>query len=275
MREHLVEGETQAGRMGALEQRRHWRIRRRPMQVEQGLRQARQPQRTGDLPRHPVAQTVRRRRQQGECLVHQAPPRDLLHAFGGRIDRCQRFTNGHRIRVLLLLHLRVHHLQGLGTFAHLAETAQRATWAHGLGLRGREVEKAQHQPAPGGIPDPHLQGPTPAKGDLRIADHALDQCLVAGAQLAQWAQAGAVLITTGQVEQQILNGFDPQPLQTFQHARPDPLESVDRNLIQCDLMRSLGGVRRHLGTDRLSWQPEPDDDRSTTHRDRDPWARHL
>jgi hypothetical protein len=121
-----------------------------------------------------------------------------------------------------------------------------AAWAHGLGLRWREVEKAQHQSATGVVGDPDLQRPTPAKGDLCIGDDAIHQRLIADPQLTEGAQPGAVLIAAGQVEQQVLNGLDAQAPQSLEHARADALESFDADLVQLGLIQlGLMGV---LGT---------------------------
>src|SRR5690606_5617262 len=95
------------------------------------------------------------------------------------------------------------------------------------------VEKSQQQAA-GAVGDAHKQRAAAAERDVGELDDALDDCVVAMMQRADRRDARAVLVARGEVEQQVLHGFDAEPRELLGDGRADAAELGQRQ---------RGGVR--------------------------------
>ena len=79
-------------------------------------------------------------------------------------------------------------------------------------LRRAEVKKPQRNAARA-VRDDHGEHGAPAAHDGRMLDLAFNQHLGTRVECADGVEAGAVLVTIGQVKQQILGGVDTQLVQ--------------------------------------------------------------
>jgi hypothetical protein len=108
--------------------------------------------------------------------------------------------------------------------ARPAETAQqRATREHLL-LNGSEVEKPQRKAACA-IADPRDQHAAVAQHHLSMLNLALDHGLIVRPQATDGGDASAILIANGQVEQQLRERADAEPLELLKRGRAGALEA--------------------------------------------------
>ncbi len=227
MRQQLLEGEPALRRVAPLLQLRQRRIGRRPVQVAHGVGEQRQLQRRQQLRRQPLAQTVGRAVEPLQRGVGEAPPGRLVHTLGGRVDRCERLLDRRRGPIRHAPVLRVDHLEARRPAAHLAEAAQTRPAHERLLLSAGEVKEAQHDP-PGAVRQLHEQGTPAPELHLRVIDGAFDDRLVTGAEGAQRADTGAVLVAQRQVEQHVLHRAHPQAAEALGVAGTDALERRHR-----------------------------------------------
>ncbi len=128
----------------------------------------------------------------------------LRQAFGGRVDRREGLLD--RRRRLVAVERPIFgmvDLQARGAGAGLTVTAQVGAAFEALLLRIAEMIEAQAQHA-GAVAQAHDQTAALAHGHIGAADHTFDHRVLARTQCADGHHAGAVLITQGQMEQQIL-----------------------------------------------------------------------
>ena len=103
----------------------------------------------------------------------------------------------------------MHQLQTLRSPAHLAEAHDALTAGEPLVLTLTEVEKAQAEAA-GAVVNHAHEGTTASVLKLRQLNLAAHDRFLAGTQRSDRTQARAVLVTQGQMEQQVLQRFDAE-----------------------------------------------------------------
>ena len=115
---------------------------------------------------------------------------------------------------------------------HFAVAAQQQTLGQACLLRLVEMEKTQQHGA-GAVAQAHQQGSPAAKLDLGEFYRALDNRARVRAQGADGRHPRAVLVTQWQMEQQVADLDDTQPVQLFGELRTDPAQPRDRGRQGC------------------------------------------
>ncbi len=233
MGDELLEDEPLEGRVIPFEQGRQVGIGRGVMEIDQGLGEAREAGAGEQLARQELAGGPGRHEIQG--LVDQPAQGVLEQPLGGGIDGRQMLpTLGRRIALGADAILRVDHLQAVRPLSYLAEAPQPDAGPQDLELLGGEMEEAPEQARTPGIAvaKPDLEGAPPPVGDLGVGDDPLHRRLGARTQLTQRDQTGAVLPAQGQMEEQVLDGVDAELGEPLADPGTDPLELLDRLLIQ-------------------------------------------
>ena len=233
MGHQLLEDQPPEGRMLALEKPGQVRVGRGVMEIDQGLGQAREAGAGKQLARQELAGGPGRHEIQG--LVDQPAQAVLEQALGGRIDGRQMLpTLGRGLPLGADAILRVDHLQAVRPLAYLAEAPQPDAGPQDLELLGGEMEEAPEQARTPGVAvaEPDLEGAPPPVGDLGVGDDPLHRRLGARTQLAQRDQTGAVLPAQGQMEEEVLDPVDAELGEPLADPGTDPLELLDRLLIE-------------------------------------------
>ena len=200
--------------------------------------------------------------QEPQGLIRQGPPGGLLQPLGGGIDGGQPRL-GLLVRRGRIPHpvLRVNHLQAVGALAYLPVAAQPHPGTQDGQLLGGEVEEAQQKsPAQSGsglLHEPDLEGTASPVADLGVCHLPLHQGLGARAQLRQGDQPGAVLVAHREVEQQVLDAVDTQPVESVPHPRTHPRQPLHRHAFQglraaVARLERIGGRRWPLGSTPLA-----------------------
>ena len=199
----------------------------RPMYVAQRFAQRRQSEWRKDCGRQPVANACAVELAQGLCDEHSQPA--LTHAFGGGVNRRQRFFQ-RRAFVKDSSILRMHDLETHGSAAYLAEAAQTIATFQALLLGAGEMKETQRQEAGTvGNATEHLS--PPPKYDFGQLHLAFDDGATAGEQRADRLHASPIFITRGQYEQQILHGLDAEHREARSECIADSAQSRDRSLL--------------------------------------------
>lgn len=118
--------------------------------------------------------------------------------------------------------------QAGSTGTRFAEATQVRATLHAFFLRVAEVVEAQADDTCA-VAKPYQQAATLAHYHIGTADHAFDHGILAGTQCTNRYDAGPVLVTQRQMEQHVLQGFQPDPGQLFCHRFTDALERRDRD----------------------------------------------
>ena len=222
------------------------------VQEAQGLHQARQQQGVQhlggqQLPRPQPARGLVRR-QHGQGLVDQVAQAGLLEPLGRGVDGGQARLWGLFRRSGQDPVFRMNHLQRGEPGPHLAEAAQARPRDEGRGLGAAKMEKAQLE-GTGLVRQRDLEGPALAITDAGLAHLALDQGLLTRQERTQRPPPGTILITQGQVEQQIQHRCQPQPRQAFGEPGTHAPQAGDRLGFQ------RLGLSLHEGGDGLDSGP--------------------
>ena len=145
MGQQFLEGQAVLRPMPAFGQLVEVGIRRRPVQVAQGLVERRQLMLAGQFGRQPIGQAVGAEARQR--LLAELAQALLGQALGGRVDRRQGLFHGDRFATAEGAVFRVVDLQAGGAGAHLAVAAHQGAAFQPLFLRLAEVVEAQRQGA--------------------------------------------------------------------------------------------------------------------------------
>ena len=167
----------------------------------------------------------------GQGLLAELAQALLGQAFGGRVDRRQGLFHRRRLVAALRTVFRVVDLQTGGAGADLAVAAQRGAALETVLLCLAEMEEAQRQGA-GAILQAHQQAAAAAHGHVGAGHHALDHRVLPRAQGADGGDAGAVLVTQRQVEQNVLQGFQADLGEFLGQRVTHALQRGDRDLGQ-------------------------------------------
>src|SRR5690606_25123276 len=138
----------------------------------------------------------------------------LAEAFGGGIDGRQGLLDRRLVVLVEGAVLGVVDLEARGAGASLAIAADARATAQGILLRLAEVVEAQAEGA-GAVLQTDQQAAAPAHDHVGTDHMAFDDRVLAGAQSADRHDAGAVLIAQWQVEEQVLQGLQSDPLKLF------------------------------------------------------------
>ena len=155
----------------------------------------------------------------------------LMETLGGGIYRRERFFYGWRIGFVDSPVLRVDQLITLGSIAHLSETSQSCTGHKVRPLRVGEVKKSQGDTVTA-IAQTDEQRPTSAESYLRVFDFAFDDRRVPRSATCDGRDAGSVLVTDGQVKQQILHLVYTQPCEALGSTWTDARQRRNWHLVQ-------------------------------------------
>jgi hypothetical protein len=179
VREQFLEGEAALRRMATLGQLRDVRIGRWAVHVAHRLLERRQVECVQHAGGHIVGDGAAREQRQRQ--VGQGAQPALLHAFGRRVNRRQRFGRGAtRLRQHAPV-FGVHDFETARSQANLTKAAEsRAPGELGL-LRGGKMKEPQRDEARA-VGQPDQQRAPLAKDHLGQLDFALDDGAVAGAQ---------------------------------------------------------------------------------------------
>ncbi|MCY1213965.1 hypothetical protein D9M69_227340 [compost metagenome] len=122
-------------------------------------------------------------------------------------------------------------LQAGGAGADFAVAAQLGAALEAFLLRLAEVEEAQGERS-AAVLQAHQQAAAAAHDDIGAGDNAFHHRVLAGAQLTDGGDAGAVLIAGGQVEEDVLQVFQAHLGELFRQGGAHALEYGDRDLRQ-------------------------------------------
>ena len=209
VREQLLEREAPPCRMLVVERRVGLRARRRPVDRAQGVGEA------GET----VARCHRFRQQVGgvgsalepiEGLPGQPAEQRLAQPRCRRIDRRQA-VGGRGLGVVVEQPvLGVRGLDAAGGGVHLPVAGDAPSRAELLALVLVEVEQP-YSHRRGAVADGDHEGAAPPESDGGALDPAARERGVSGAQVSDRADAGAVLVSQREVEQQVEHRLDPEP----------------------------------------------------------------
>ncbi len=166
-------------------------------------------------------------RQQTERLSRERAQTTLLHAFGGRIDRCQCEIDGQRLSSVHASIFGMHDFEAAGSAPGLPIDAQaRAAREAGL-LTGAEVKESKRQPART-IGDPAQQLASAAIHNLAQLDSRLDGDARPVGQTADRAHMRAIFVAQRQQEPEILHRAHVEFLEARGERFTDTGEARDR-----------------------------------------------
>ena len=160
-------------------------------------------------------------------LLQYALDRQLVQAFGGRVDRGQRLRQRRRIVDIDQLDFRVNHFQFALGQSDLAETTQPVTLFEQFLLAGVEIKESQRD-RPGVVGQ--FGGEHPARTPRATEAHpgvqhlGLDLAALPRLQRAYRGNKGAILVTQRQVEQQVALAVDAELLQFFRDPGADSFQ---------------------------------------------------
>ena len=229
MRKQLLHHQPLLSRVLSLYQQMHRGAGRRQMHQANSLGYAGQLVVRQQCRGQPVLDGVAIQIAQG--LLTQPPDPGLLNALGQRIHRRERRLFGRRHGRRIGLVFRMVEFVAGPAWAHLAETAHSCAFSKLVFLGGIEVKKPHHQ-KPGVIPQRHLQAAPTPHHQVGLHDLTFHNGNIADTQAAHGHYAGAVFITVGKMEQEILNGVDAQPGKYFRQGASYALELGYRDVLQ-------------------------------------------
>ncbi len=186
--------------------------------------------------------------QHGHGLLAQAPQPGLLDALGERVDRRQRGLVPGRQRAGIDLVFRVVDLKAGAAGPDLAEAAHPRPRRELALLGGTEMEKPQgHETT--AVTEGHLETAAPALDHVRAYHLPFKDTGIPHPHLTHRQDTGAILVTQGQVEQQILEAGDTEALKGGGQLTADPLE---HGHIHCGRVRHISSVWARAGSGRIS-----------------------
>ncbi|MCY1343326.1 hypothetical protein D9M69_293410 [compost metagenome] len=229
MGQQFLEGQALLGPVLALGELFQVGVRRRPVQVADGLVERAEVEVAGQLPGQPVRQAVGAEARQGELA--EAAQALLGEAFGGGVDGRQGLLHRGRFVAAQGAVLRVVDLQASGAGTDFAVAAQLGPALEAVLLRLAEVEEAQAE-RPAAVLQAHQQAAPTAHDHVRAGHDAFDHRILPRTQFANGGDAGAVLVARGQVEEDVLQVFQADLGELFRQRRAHALERGDRDLGQ-------------------------------------------
>ncbi len=169
--------------------------------------------------------------QQLQRLIGQLTQRRLLDAFGRRVNRGERLLHLRRAEIALNAVLRVDHLCAVFPAFGFAIGQHPAARCQAVLHCRAEVEKSHGENA-GAVA--YLAGhhPASAERDVAVQDFAFNGGINGGQQIANFVQLGAVFITQGKVEQEILHRVQADFSQLIALRRAHARQAVERDGIQ-------------------------------------------
>ena len=167
----------------------------------------------------------------GQGLLAQPPDPGLLNALSQRIHRRKRCLVGRRHGRRIGLVFRMVEFVTSPARAHLAETAHSCAFSKLVFLGSIEMKKPHHQ-KPAVIPERDLQAAPAAHHQIGFHDLTFHHGNIANPQAAHGHYTGAVFITVGKMEQEILDGVYAQPGKFFRQGASYALELGYRDVIQ-------------------------------------------
>jgi len=117
---------------------------------------------------------------------------------------------------------RMHHFRPVVAEAHLPERAHPRTGLELRDLGAAKMDETQHQGLLRIVGDGHTQHRPIAKAALDRFHHALDLRALAGNQLADRGQPGAILVTQWQMQPQVGHAQQTARRQLLRHPWTDP-----------------------------------------------------
>ena len=267
--QQLLEREAPPGRMLVVQRRLGVRARRRPVDRPQCVDEAdetvahghRFGQQIGDvgIALEPV-----------EGLVDQAPQQRLTEPRRGGIHRGQTVC-GRKLRVVVEEPvLRVHHLHAAGRGTHLPVAGDALARPELPALVLVEVEQP-HRHRPGAVADGDDEGASAPETHAGALDPAAGEGGVSRARVSDRTDAGPILVSRGEMEQQVEHRLDPERREPRGDARSDAAKLGHRHRFEG---RCTGGLDRAGGRGGLHGSSAPRLGRATGSIDR-LVARHI
>ncbi len=208
MGQQFFEGQAQLRPVPAFGQFLDVGIRRRPVQVADRLVERAKLVVAGQFRRQPVGQAAGA--EHGQGLLAQLAQALLGEALGSRVDRRQGLLHRNRLVAVQRAVFRMVDLQARGTRPDFAVAAQVGAALETVLLRLAEMVEAQAQGA-AAVLQAHQQAAAAPHHHVGAGHHALDHRVGPWPQGADGGDAGTVLVAQGQVEQDILQGFQAYP----------------------------------------------------------------
>ncbi len=169
--------------------------------------------------------------EQLQRLIGQLAQRCLLDAFGSRVDRGQGLLHLRGAEIALHTVLRVDHLRAVFPAFGFAIGQHPTPGGQAIFHRRAEVKEAHRQDA-GAVANLAGHHPAAAKGDVAVQHFAFNGGVNAGQQLANLIELGAVFVTQGEVQEEILHGMQANFCQFAALGRANARQGIERHSIK-------------------------------------------
>ena len=188
--------------------------------------------------------------EQQQRLIREVAQGELAQPLRGGVDGGEGRLGLAGLLLAEQLVLGVGHLQAELAGAGLAEAADQPPLGQAVFLGRGEIEEPQGE-GTCAVTDAAHQHAAAAHHQLGILDLPFDGAMETRHQVADGPHLGAILVAVGQVEQQVLHGGEPEPLELLLHLAADTLQAIERDFIQfhqsdacdhCKYVQMIGSI---------------------------------